>query len=197
VRIQGSSSFIAATFAAALLAQGCATSKPQALPSVEESNTVTATATVQAIDLKTRKVTLLGEDGKPYTFTASPEVRNLDQVAVGDTVKVKYTESLAVTVKRTDGSKPEASESASLDRSQPGQKPGGSAVSTVTVSAKIVAIDRTTNRVTLVGPEGNHRVLQVRDPKNLEGVQVGDMVHATYTESVGISVEPVAPAPKK
>jgi hypothetical protein len=36
--------------------------------------------------------------------------------------------------------------------------------------------------------------VQVKDPKNLENVQVGDMVYATYTESLGLAVEPVAPA---
>ena len=61
------------------------------------------------------------------------------------------------------------------------------------LTAVITAIDRTTNRVTLRGPSGNDRVVQVRDPKNLENVQVGDMVYATYTESLGISVEEVAP----
>jgi len=47
--------------------------------------------------------------------------------------------------------------------------------------------------VTLSGPSGNERVVQVKDPKNLENVQVGDMVYATYTESLGISIEEVAP----
>jgi len=64
---------------------------------------------------------------------------------------------------------------------------------TVTASATIVAIDRTANQVTLRGPSGNERVVQVRDPKNLDNVQVGDMVYATYTESIGVSVEEVAP----
>jgi hypothetical protein len=62
----------------------------------------------------------------------------------------------------------------------------------VTASAVIVAIDRSTNRVTLRGPSGNERVVQVQDPKNLENVQVGDMVYATYTQALGLSVEPVA-----
>jgi len=46
--------------------------------------------------------------------------------------------------------------------------------------------------VTLRGPSGNERVVQVQDPKNLENVQVGDMVYATYTQALGLSVEPVA-----
>jgi hypothetical protein len=201
VRIRSWSGSIAAIVAAAAMGHGCATSKEQApkeqaLPSIERSSTVTAVATVKAIDFMTRQVTLEGEDGKPYTFVASKDVRNLDQVRPGDTVKVTYTESLAIKVKRSDGSAPDAAGAAAVERSQPGEMPGGSATAVVAASAKIVAIDRSTNRVTLVGPEGNYRVIQVKDPKHLENVQVGDMVYATYTESIGIAVEKV-PAPAK
>lgn len=176
------------------LALACATTK---LPKHQETRTETATAIVQAVDLRTRKVTLIGEDGRPFSFVASEEVRNLPQVQVGDTVKVTYTESLAIEVKRADGSMPSVSGSAQASRAQPGQKPGGTTSSTVTISAVIVSIDRAANRVTLRGPEGNFRVVQVRDPKNLENVQVGDMVYATYTESVGLAVEKVPPSPAK
>jgi len=182
------------------LALGCASSKKEQqsaqLPSYRDSRTVTAMAVVQAIDLQTRKVTLKGEDGKPFSFIAGKDVRNLPQVQVGDTVKVTYTESLAIEVKREEGGTPTVSESAGVTRSEPGQKPGGTASSTVTVSAVITDIDRASSHVTLKGPEGNYRVVEVKDPKNLENVQVGDMVHATYTESIGISVEKV-PAPGK
>ena len=50
----------------------------------------------------------------------------------------------------------------------PGEKPAGSVARTVTGSAVIVAIDRTTNRVTLRGPAGNDQVGQARDPKSLD-----------------------------
>jgi Cu/Ag efflux protein CusF len=182
------------------LALACATSKPQQsaapLPSYRDTRTETATAVVQAVDLQTRKVTLRRADGREFDFTASEEVRNLAQLQVGDTVKATYTESLAIEVKRADGGAPAVSESAGATRAEPGQKPGGTASNTVTASAVITDIDRAANRVTLRGPEGNYRVVDVQDSKKLENVQVGDMVQATYTESIGISVEKV-PAPGK
>ena len=178
--------------AALALALSCATSKE--LPKYTDTQTATATAVVQAIDLNTRQVTLKGEDGKLFTFVAGDEVRNLSQVRVGDTVKVTYTESIAIEVKRVDGGTPDVKAAATAERAAPGEKPAGSVARTVTASAVIVAIDRTTNRVTLRGPSGNDRIVQVRDPKNLENVQVGDMVYATYTESLGLSIEEVAPA---
>jgi Cu/Ag efflux protein CusF len=178
--------------AALALALSCATSKD--LPKYTDTQTATATAVVQAIDLNTREVTLKGEDGRVFTFVAGDEVRNLSQVRVGDTVKVTYTESIAIEVKRVDGGSPDITAAATAERAAPGEKPAGSVARTVTASAVIVAIDRTTNRVTLRGPSGNDRIVQVRDPKNLENVQVGDMVYATYTQSLGLSIEELAPA---
>ncbi|HET6984928.1 MAG TPA: hypothetical protein VFI53_22475 [Myxococcaceae bacterium] len=174
------------------LALSCASSKE--LPKYTDSRTVTATAVVQAIDLNTREVTLRGEDGRVFTFIAGDQVKNLPQVRVGDTVKATYTESIAIEVKRVDGGTPDLSVAATGGSAAPGEKPAGNVARTVTASAVITDIDRTTNRVTLRGPSGNERVVQARDPKNLENVQVGDLVYATYTESLGISVEAVLPA---
>jgi Cu/Ag efflux protein CusF len=174
------------------LALSCATSKE--LPKYADSKTVTATAVVQAIDLNTREVTLKGENGRVFSFIAGDQVKNLSQVRVGDTVKVAYTESIAIEVKRVDGGTPDVTVAATGASAAPGEKPAGNVARTVTASAQIIAIDRTANQVTLRGPSGNERVVQVRDPKNLDNVQVGDMVYATYTESLGISVEEVAPA---
>ena len=174
------------------LALSCATSKE--LPKYTDSQTVSATAVVQAIDLNTREVTLKGENGRVFTFVAGDQVKNLPQVHVGDTVKATYTESIAIEVKRVEGGTPDLSVAATGGSADPGERPAGNVARTVTASAVITGIDRTTNRVTLRGPSGNERVVQVRDPKNLDNVQVGDMVYATYTESLGIAVEQVAPA---
>jgi len=182
------------------VALACATSKPKQaaapLPTYRDTRTETSTAVVQAINLETRRVTLRGEDGKDFSFIASEEVRNLPQVQVGDTVKVTYTESLAIDVKRAEGGTPTESESQEVTRAEPGQKPGGTASRTVTISAVITDIDRASNRVTLKGPEGNYREVKVKDSKKLENVQVGDTVRATYTESIGVAVEKVPPPDK-
>ncbi len=66
---------------------------------------VSATATVKAINLETRQVTLQGKKGKPFTITVSEAVTNLPQVKVGDQVVVTYYEALLVqlTGKAGDG----------------------------------------------------------------------------------------------
>jgi Cu/Ag efflux protein CusF len=192
---RGSWSGITAALAGlALAALGCATSSAEAgkPKKYEESRTETATAVVEAIDQATRKVTLRAQDGRSFTFVAGPEVRNLAQVQAGDLVKVQYTESLAVEVRKGDGSAPDAQVAAAAGRAEPGEKPAAAVAATTTITATVETIDTANSRVTLKGPAGNYRVVKVKDPAKLKGVSVGDLVVITYTESVGIAVEKVA-----
>ena len=97
---------------AVLVSAGCAstnnpppatsqtTAAAPAAPAVGVTETTTMTARVQAIDLKTRKVTLKPKNGKAFTIQVSEDARNLPQVRVGDTVVAKYTEAVAVDINR-------------------------------------------------------------------------------------------------
>ncbi len=177
-----------------LLAAGCATGKPDKLPTYTETRTEKATATVVAIDQATRKVTLKPEKGEAFDFVAGPQVKNLAQVQVGDTVTVEYVESIALEVRRGDGTQPDVAVGVAGGAAKPGEKPAAAIGDSVTISAVIVAIDTATLRVTVKGPQGNVRVLQAKDPKKVAAVKVGDMVYVTYTEALGISVDKAAPA---
>ena len=55
---------------------------------------------------------------------------------------------------------------------------------------RVTAIDRANSTVTLRGPQGNTRTILVREPRRLEGVNVGDQIVITYTEALAVSVEP-------
>ena len=57
-------------------------------------NEVTATAEVTAVDMSSRLVTLRGQDGAMMRVVAGDAVRNLDQVAIGDLLRVRYKETL-------------------------------------------------------------------------------------------------------
>ena len=61
---------------------------------------VTVTASVEAIDVANRHVTLKGPRGNVFELAVDPEVRNLDQVKVGDLVVVHYLEALSLTLKK-------------------------------------------------------------------------------------------------
>ena len=155
-------------------------------PAIAESETVTTTATVRAIDMKKRLVTLKPKSGQPFTIHAGEEVRNLSQVRVGDQVVMKYTEAMAVRINRnTSGGVPSRKESISSERAELGQKPAG----TVDIIANVLAIDRQSRRITFQGPEDTVTVKAPTDV-DISRLDVGDQVLLTYVEELAVSVEP-------
>jgi NMD protein affecting ribosome stability and mRNA decay len=146
------------------------------------------TATVAAMDLQKRIVTLRGPDGEVRDLRVGEEAVNLPQVKVGDIVTVRFYESIAVELIKP-GTTAAAGETAAIVRAKPGEMPGGMAARQVSVTATITAIDKQKNTVTLRGPEGKLNVVKVQDPANLEEVKVGDELLITFTEALAISVE--------
>ena len=158
-------------------------------PSVTKSAAITATATVLAIDLKNRLVTLKDEEGNTFDILVGTQAKNLPQVKVGDIVEVTYYESVAVNVYKP-GEAPSGIERTDvLATAKPGEKPGGIAASRVTVTATVQSIDKKNQTAVLMGPEGKTVKVKVENPKNLENVNTGDEVVVTYTQSYAISVE--------
>jgi Cu/Ag efflux protein CusF len=158
-------------------------------PSGKKERTVSATATVQAIDLEKRIVTLKGPKGNIFDVTVGEEARNLPQVKVGDLVTVKYYESMAYRLLKPGEATAGTQEAEIISRAKPGAKPGGVVGREVTITATIQAIDKKKQTVTLKGPDGKIVTVKAEKPKNLEKVKVGDEVEITYTEALAISVE--------
>jgi Cu/Ag efflux protein CusF len=67
----------------------------------------------------------------------------------------------------------------------------------ITVKATIEAIDQGERLVTLKGPEGNYVIVQAGpEVKRFDKLKVGDVITATYTESIALNVrKPGDPAP--
>jgi len=156
---------------------------------------VEATATVAAVDKATREVTLKMPGGSLEKVQAGAEVRNFDQIKVGDTLKIKYIESLALELKKGGKEVVGRKETGGLDRSQPGQKPGGVARREVTVIANVVAVDPATMKISVKNDKGEVYSFNLKDPEQVKLVKVGDQIQATYTEGLAVSMEPAAAAP--
>jgi hypothetical protein len=159
------------------------------------ANTVEITATVQAVDKAKRAVTLKGPEGNVRTITVGPEVKNFDQIKVGDQVVVQYLEALSVELKKGGTAPVARTESAVAGTAKAGEKPGAGGARRITVTADVVAVDAAKQTVTLKGPERTVDV-KVHDPDQFKLVKVGDQVEATYTEALAISVEPKATGKK-
>jgi Cu/Ag efflux protein CusF len=145
-------------------------------------------ATVDAIDQTTRRVTLREADGTLLTFTAGPDVRNLAQVKVGDVVTLSHTVALVLELKKTTGGIRERVETEGGMRTAPGQMPGAVMAREIRVVADVTKIDSKNKTVTLRGPKRSMK-LRVDDPKQLAGIKVGDQVEATFIDAVAVTVE--------
>ena len=153
------------------------------------AQTVKATATITAIDKKTRDVTLKGPKGNELTVTAGPEIKNFDQLKVGDLVDAQYIEALTLQLVKGGGQKVALTEKTDMVGAKAGAQPGGAMGRQVTVIADVVALDAATQTVTLKGP--NRTVdLAVKDPAQFKLIAKGDQVEAKYTQAVALSVEP-------
>jgi Cu/Ag efflux protein CusF len=152
------------------------------------------TATVVGINKDTREVTLKRSDGKIVIINATEEVRNFDQIRVGDKVKAEYTQSLTLELKKGGKGKPGVSGESAMARAPLGAKPAGAVGREVTILANVVAVNAKKHTVTLRGPQGNTVDLLVQDPNQLKNIKKGDQVEAVYTESLAVALEA---APKK
>ncbi len=158
-------------------------------PSAVETAVVSMTATVKAIDYKTRMLTLEKTDGSIVTMEVGPEAVRFNDVKKGDIIEVDLMVSVAMLVQSPDA------EIASVDGSNvaivrnEGKKPSGVAVATDVLTATVVKIDAKKRTATLKGPDGNtHDINVAPDVQNLEKVKKGDKVMVKMTRTLAIEV---------
>jgi Cu/Ag efflux protein CusF len=151
--------------------------------------TVSVSASVEAIDKATRQVTLKGPQGKLNTVTAGADVRNFDQIKVGDIVTVRYVEALTLTLKKDGKEMRGMTETPVAARATAGERPAGVVAKQTEVTANVVAVDAATQTVTLKGPKQTVE-LKVPDAGQFKLIKVGDQIQAVYTEAVALSVDP-------
>ena len=179
------------SLAAAALLASC-TTEPVAPVTVENLETVSATVT--AIDLKKRLISLQSPDGGGTTIEVPDEVRNLKQVKVGDQLVVKYYKSIGAALRPKDAPADlnTVEDAAVLGLAEPGAKPGGAIGSVTSTTVLIQSVDKKTNTLTFSGPDGLVRTIQVQDPlaqKFSASLKKGDQVDLTFSEALAVSVE--------
>ncbi len=155
---------------------------------IKVAGVVEMTATVQALNVNERLVVLADDDGNVQVVEAGPEVKNFDQIALGDQVKIEFYESIALFL-GSPNDKPGATETQMLHTAAKGDKPGMIAVDVIDVIATVVEIDKENMKVKLKGADGNVVTVKVNpEMGNLENIKVGDKIHARYTEAMAVSV---------
>jgi hypothetical protein len=168
-----------------------------AKPAIVVTKVSTLNASVAAVDKAERLVTLRSDDGREQSIKCGPEVRNFDQIEVGDRVTAEYHEATAIFAR-----KPQAAAGAAesgpggvarsygmAELAPLGAKPGGLITNVSELTATVDDIDYVKRQVVLLGPSGRPRMISVGDDvQNFESLRKGDEVVIRYTEAIAISV---------
>jgi len=149
--------------------------------------TLQTTATVTAVDQAKRMVTLRNEGGAVTTYKCGKDVVNFDQIKVGDQVKAEVIEALAVYVRKAGV--PAASDATMVGLAKKGSKPGVVMAETQEVSVKVDAVNAAKHTITVTGPLGKTRALNVNPKVDLAGIKPGDDIVIRYTEGLAVLVE--------
>jgi hypothetical protein len=151
-------------------------------------------AEVTAIDLTNREITLKGPQGNEESFEVGDAVKRLDEVKVGDSVRMDYLVSVAAELR-----KPTAEEAehplvimAVGGRASDDSAPAGGVARRFKVVTTIVELNMAAQTVTVQGPLGRTLTARVANPSRLAKAHVGDTVVIVYTEALAVSLEKVA-----
>jgi Cu/Ag efflux protein CusF len=150
---------------------------------------IQGSATVEKIDRSTREVTLKRHDGSLVTIVAGEEVRNFNQIRVGDLVEAEIIEALAVLVEPANTQVRERRDEVTMTRAPLGQRPAASTTRTVDIVATVQDVDPKARWITVRGAVQTVQ-LKVDESVDLSRIKRGDNVRAVYIETISIRVVP-------
>ena len=185
---------------AALLISACAHgSKSEAQPvevqptgtpgEAKATKVETYTATVKAVDLTHRIVTLEDQSGKVDTITVDPAVERLPEIVPGDVVQVRVSEGLLLEYQApgTEAVAPQGVVAGGAAGSE--SPPGAAAVGALQSTVTIIDIDERNRIVTFQDANGNPYKVKAGPKVQIEKLKVGDRLLATYVQSVAINIQ--------
>ena len=174
----------AAMLAAAVIYPAIASAQIKTVP----GETITATATVTAIDSATRLVTLKKPNGEMVFVVAPPEIKRFSEIKVGDTITAKYTENMTLRVMKPG--EPAVNSATGGVSAGGGANPSGTISAQRSVTATITSIDTATPSITLSGPDKQVYTAKVADREALKQVKVGDRLDITFQAAVLVAADP-------
>ena len=155
-----------------------------------QGDSITVTATIEAIDQGTRTLTVKNDDGTYENIVAPASMTRFGELKVGDKITARYYENVVVRLKRPNEAAVDV-DTAALTRNT--GAPGATAATQRTMTVTVTAKDPKTSAVTVRGPNNYNYSRRVKDKKVFDTLKVGDQLDMTWTDALLISAEP----PKK
>lgn len=161
-----------------------------AKPALEAGATgrVTLSAKVVRVDPAKRLVTLEAPDGQRVTVRVHAHMANLDTLQPGDVVRATYYESVAYDVRAPGAAPPRDAPPAS-----PAAAPEAIESRSVTVTARVAAVNESAGTLTLQAPDADPLTIRVKRPGSLKAVKPGDLADVTLSEAIAVAIEKLPP----
>lgn len=174
----------------AAMAVGLALSACGVPETASREEAVQLTGVVRGVDTETRRLTVEGRE-RTVIYRVSDEVRNFDQIEVGDRVTLDYYESVAVAMADPDDPGDALTDTFGA-RAGAGERPGLAGATVTTFVVEFIAFDASTGIATIRTPEGD--VMSVRVAEELRRFartrSPGDRILVLVEEAVAVGVTP-------
>lgn len=143
-------------------------------------------ATVIAIDYKTRSVTLKDTQGNKRTVTAGPEVSNLEHVKVGNQVNIVAALETVIYLQERGQAAQDGAAGTVLGTT--GSNVVVLKTNTEQHTTLVTAVNLASNQVTLQFPDNSSRTLTVRSDVALNAQDVGKKVVIKTTHVIAVTL---------
>ncbi|MGY4041187.1 hypothetical protein [Aeromonas hydrophila] len=150
---------------------------------------VSAQATVTAIDMASRKVSLKNAAGEAFDIVADEQVTNLANLKVGDVVALRYLQMLDLELLKGAAGVRKRIVEVAAGKAEAGEKPGAGIGKKVTLYGDVIAVDKGQQTITVKGVD-HTLVLKVHNPAQFALIAKGDQIKAVQTQAVGIGILP-------
>lgn len=163
----------------AITLAGPAQAQTETMPIAGAAASTQLTGTVTVVNQEKRMLTIRTADGRFEVLHVPKEVTRLNEIKIGNLLTITETEALLVDLKKGEGAGTIGMSKSTTTERDPGTKPSGAIIDTVTISGRVESLDKAASTVSIRGP--NRLVsLKVEDPALLDSLAVGDGVEASY-----------------
>ena len=127
------------------------------------------------------------------TIQVGPDVKNFNNLKVGDRVNISYYQGTAAQLVKGGKKVKDPAVSTFAQGNSPGLRPSGLVGASATVTVKIQDVNLPTNTVAFTRSDGTTHIVQVKSPEMqsfIRELKRGDTVQVTFTDSVAVEILP-------
>ena len=162
-------------------------------PTASQSQQVSVSVTVMAVDAAGRHLLVKDPQGEVHTLKVAPEVRGFSAVKPGDKIAAHYYVEAAYAVSEPGKPPPKDAQTLLAARAAKGELPAAVIANHIVVTGAVLAVDRAAAKVKVVNPKGGEvHEFDVVTPEGrqfMAKLKVGDQVTAYVTEALVVSLD--------